>query len=525
MRTTALLLPSLLLFAACGDKDDTFQPVTADDTGTAVDEDDTGTGGGGDDTGGGDGSGSDSIPDPADAELPSAGDFDYATSATFSIDGLQGGFDGATYADDPSILCTTGCEDDVQQSGGFDLFPIDSDFGFESADFIGHWTDTRDGEYTEGWIGEIASPDGDPWGVAISNAETDLYKTGSPLGSWCAGMGGTTVKCSTEHFVSMEHVLTCDETVPYWYSDPVTGESMGEECLPLDTELDPGLETLTTYSGYVEDIASTLDYGVTLKDDGKLLYRWGTYEKRPRDVRVQLSLPLPDEFATGEFAITRAELAVVHTITNNPNDQIRPEDLENEGATGRKPGHELDADGNWVSTVDCYEGDGDLIPAGTVLRNMAFADPEAASSDLQGGFTNAWYTTLDRDPFETDPNTGIGPRWRLKAPKFGQDLPSVEIPITDCAEPPLQHGELKYERGELTTTVINLLDWEDPAASPFLTSTGFTDWTIQEEGDTTGVTINGMALTDDFDVIVYIKGDQKPVYLYSAHLYLDYEAR
>lgn len=522
------LLPSAVLFAACGDKDDDFQPVTsdtdttADDTGTTGGGDDDTGGGGGDDTGD-DGGGQDGIPDPSSAELLNPADFDWYASANFSLDGVQGGFDGVTVADVPEILCTTDCPDEVVVNEGFDMFPIDSEFAYETQDFYGHWAADRDGLYTEGYAGEIASPDGEPWGLALSDQDTDLYKTGYPLGSWCGGLGGDTIKCSTEHFVTMEHVLTCDETVPYMFSDPYTGDPDYPECEPLDTDLYPTLDTLTTYSGYLEDIAVTDDYGVTLKDDGKLLYRWGTYEKRPRDVRVQLSLPLPEEWNTEEFRVTKATLAVVHTITNNPNDQIRPEDLENEGATGRKPSYIVDGDGNWVSDKDCFEGDGDFIPAGTVLRNVAYADPEGGSSDLQGGFTNAWYTTMDREPFDTDPVTGLGPRWRLQAGKFGQDLPSVDIPIVNCQEPPLQKGEAKYETGELTTTFINLLDWAVPEESPFLSSKGFQEWTIQEEGEVDGVTINGTVLTNDLDIVVYIKGDKKPVYLYSAHLYLDFE--
>ena len=38
-----------------------------------------------------------------------------------------------------------------------------------------------------------------------------------------------------------------------------------------------------------------------------------------------------------DYVVTRAELVVNHWITNNPNDQLRPEDLENEAATGANP--------------------------------------------------------------------------------------------------------------------------------------------------------------------------------------------
>src|SRR5690606_23881088 len=97
--------------------------------------------------------------------------------------------------------------------------------------------------------------------------------------------------------------------------------------------------------------------------------------------------------------VTKAQLRVKHSITNNPNDQIRPEDWENEGATGLVPEYEVADDGTWRSTRGCYEGDGDFIPAGTVLRDPSLAIPGALSSDLAGGYSNAWYTTIDRDPF------------------------------------------------------------------------------------------------------------------------------
>ena len=90
-------------------------------------------------------------------------------------------------------------------------------------------------------------------------------------------------------------------------------------------------------------------------------------------------------------------------------------------------------------------------------------------------------------------------------------------------ELPLQKGEQKYETGLLTTTVINLLDWEEGEDSPLRYSDGWRHWTIQEEGAIAGVTVNGVALSEDLDVVVYVKGDKKPVFLYSVNLYVDYE--
>jgi hypothetical protein len=100
-------------------------------------------------------------------------------------------------------------------------------------------------------------------------------------------------------------------------------------------------------------------YSVRKKDDGKLLYSWGQAVKKPTDIRFVAHLPLPDTWKTAEgkgLKVTKAQLRVKHSITNNPNDQIRPEDWENEGATGLIPEYEVAEDGTWQSTRDCYEG-------------------------------------------------------------------------------------------------------------------------------------------------------------------------
>ncbi|MGB7243912.1 MAG: hypothetical protein WBC93_17725, partial [Sulfitobacter sp.] len=84
-----------------------------------------------------------------------------------------------------------------------------------------------------------------------------------------------------------------------------------------------------------------------------------------------------------DYHVTKARLIVTHWITNNPNDQLRREDLENEAATGRMPSYRI-AGNDWVSTKRCYEGDGDFLDSeegssdptvletGTVLRNAGF---------------------------------------------------------------------------------------------------------------------------------------------------------
>ncbi len=537
-----LALVSLPLVSACGDDEgmdteDSLGIEPGETTGESTsngdgdgDGDSTGndnsTGNGdGDGDGDGDGMGMNE-PDPNSVELPDPSSYDYSAEHVFSIQDVAGDFDGTSMATDPSVVCTE-CEPYVD--GSLELYPIDSAFGFTAIDFVGAQPRPRDGEHDEGWITDIHDPVDDAhWGVAISDERTLAFRTGALAGGWCAGAGAELVKCSTEHFVTMEHVLTCDETIPYMFFDPITGEAkdpIWNACEPLDIAYDVDPATLDPYEFDLDQIAFTTDFSATQKDDGKLLYRWGTWDKRPTDIRLNVTIPLPEEWKGSQvYKITRAELAVVHTVSNSPNDQIRPEDLENEAATGRLPAYEVTNDGRWVSTVDCYEGDGDFIPQGTTLRNPWFAQEDGLSEDLTEGFTNAWYTTTDREPFDTDPVSGVGPRWRFKAPKFGQDLPGVEIPIENCAPRPLKKYEAKYATGEITATVINLLDWEPGEASPLALSTGWMEPTVQpmsEEHE--GVTVNGVRLTDDLDLSVYVKGEHKPLRLYKAVLYVDYE--
>lgn len=44
----------------------------------------------------------------------------------------------------------------------------------------------------------------------------------------------------------------------------------------------------------LNEIAASKDYSITLKDDGKVLYRWGNLIKRPNDIRLYAKIPLPD---------------------------------------------------------------------------------------------------------------------------------------------------------------------------------------------------------------------------------------
>ena len=579
----------------------------------------------------------------------------------FSINDVLGGFNGATFGEngisvgtaiDKTIICglpdsANTCPSDLEPPDpdkfGIVMYGVDSEFGAYVVDFVGAEPKVRDYDYGEGFVGEL--PDGA--GIAVSNAVTDRYKVKAPMGTWCQGLGGNSVKCSTEHYTVLEHVLSCHEVIPYMFADPETGTqgvlttptgTLSVDCATTDlddeqlilvggvpttrlTDSTPGVQMdANDKTSVLDDLSVSPDYAITLKDDGKALYRWGALVKFPNDMRMYARLALPDEWKArdgdgnliNDFPVTKAWLVVNHTITNNPNDQLRPEDLENEAAIGVLPDRSVENAGTedeiWRSTKPCYEGDGDLIdnelgetdPAaigiGTYYRNMPFAitgapvgdepgaDPYPFSADLREALSNAYYTTIDREPFEwsyevvtgdcsvlggsctidyrgcpgpvEDPAYAAlcdnvpagtplfsGPRWRLKPNKFGQDLPGLEIPTTaaleePCTPPPFEKALIKYEVGLNTTTIINLLDWDEEAngPSPLATSKGWVDTdlynafrpviddnVIDPNGEVRQLTDIGGPMSEDFDLLVYIKGDRKPVFLYDAKLVLEYE--
>ncbi|MEM5467972.1 hypothetical protein [Celeribacter marinus] len=503
-----------------------------------------------------------------DFDQPLNTDPDFSSVHVFSTDDVTGSYDGLNQGVDGGVIDFTGDHGTTVTKEGVTLYPIDSEFGFNVTDFEGAEDKELDGDYAEGWIGDLTI-DGVQAGVVISDAPTDTFQTPAVLGTWLAGIGGNTVKASTEHYSVMQDVLS-DQQYPgdpdavYALDDDLillsqneawdgqyvrdliaNAETFGVTDANLDGVIDLSDLLNPNESTISYDIAYSSDYSVTMKDDGKLLYRWGNAVKRPNDVRLEAHLDTPDEWNQRDvfnslkqlYEITSAELVVHHTITNNPNDQVRPEDFENESAIGTLPTYEIieNYEGEtgrtvWASTDDYYAGDGTLYEAGTILRDSALADAASTSLlasiggmsvDLQEGYTAAWYTTMDREPFEPVLNEDgteyiTGPRWRLLPDKYGQDLPSVVIPIDPSDPMPVTHDEEKYEVGAETQTVLNLLDWETDI-SPLSISAGWQD----NAGD---VSVNGLNLTDDFDVAFYIKGDTKPATLYSTELLVDYKA-
>ena len=161
----------------------------------------------------------------ATAGLASAAIVPYkAPKHVFSMDDVLGTWSGITYADDPSIICTNStCPGEgpkLDPTTNEMIYPIDSDFAFDVLDFVGAERRDRDYIYEEGWITNIFDDLGSQYGVIVSSPETPYFKTGNPKGSWCLGLSNQMVKCGAEKYVVMEHILTCTEKVPYFYTDP-----------------------------------------------------------------------------------------------------------------------------------------------------------------------------------------------------------------------------------------------------------------------------------------------------------------
>ena len=420
----------------------------------------------------------------------------------FSVDDITGTFGGATVADNPAFLDTSeSVVNSISDKDGNVLYGVDSEFGFHVTDFIGAEQKTIDGDYAEGYAGNILN-DADPSiveGISIKNAQTDIFRAGAPLGTWLVGLGGQSpVKASTEHYATMAKVLsdqlyaedpdalvpldndlvvldqrptgtdgalepgalnglyveelaealqraidnaggadtaysdldfdddgtpdpftTRTLTVNYDQNDDGVAEAIQIGAVDLDSDgtidlqdralngigagttaditdiLEPN-EASTTF-----DIAYTDDYSMTVKDDGKLLYRFGTAVKRPNDIRMEVDLELPEEWTddvdnngladsleNGKrgFIVTRAELFIDHDITNNPNDQIRPGDFENEAAIGRLPAYYVVEDPDdatntlWVSPVDSYNGKGESLPSYFLLDESGAVDLSPADT-------------------------------------------------------------------------------------------------------------------------------------------------
>lgn len=402
---------------------------------------------------------------------------DYTTTHVFKKEDIQcgRGIIGATCLGSPVV------ED------GLTYYGIDSTYGWfvKNFDPSALQPKPRDGVFDDGRVADILDGNGNVIGISVQDNETGNWKTGPIGGEWAKGLGALKSKAATEKYVVMDHLMR----------DPA----------------DPN------------PLQLGVDYNQRMKDDGKMLYFWGNYNQEPTPVYIYTKMALPDKWkaAGANYKVTSAKLVLDHDITNSPNDQIRPEDFENENATGILPQYTVCPTapalnpsacsglpaGTWVSAVDSQEGgDLELLPAGTVLKAL---NPATGLFE----YTNAWYTTLDRDPFG-----GVNPRFRFKSSKFGQDLPGVEIP--------------QYVVGTPTTTTIDLLSIKDPVTGlPALADSknwnAFLDETTDIFGNydpIDGYSAEDCPMTQDLDLMLYVKGEVgKPTVVRSAQLLVTYE--
>jgi len=84
----------------------------------------------------------------------------------------------------------------------YTYYGIDSAYSLTAVDFDPEnsklWIE-RDGEYDDGLIANILDGSGNVIGVKAKSPETPSWKAGGLLGAWSAGLGGNSVKASTEH--------------------------------------------------------------------------------------------------------------------------------------------------------------------------------------------------------------------------------------------------------------------------------------------------------------------------------------
>jgi hypothetical protein len=328
---------------------------------------------------------------PDAVEGLAAGTVSYVSPVhTFTLDDVIGNSLGETDADNPNVVKDgdagenlTG-ENLTAKDGSGVLYPINSTFGFDVQDFVGATVKEFDTVAEEGWVGTLV--DG---GLQFSNAETDVLKSGNLIGTWAAGLGGNEVKASTEHFTVMESVLTCFQTVPYDYWASAEDHAAGLPSVPSLQDMDACRQRAAEPGGGRHPRGHR-DPGAQrgLGDPGPARHLPRHELLHHEEGRRQAAVPVgpggqatdrhplrrahPTAGRVGDaegrgFKVTKAELVVNHAVTNNPNDQIRPEDWENEAATGLLPGYTTDGDGRGG------------CPPGTATRGMATSSPRARS--------------------------------------------------------------------------------------------------------------------------------------------------
>ena len=175
---------------------------------------------------------------------------------TFSIDDITGTFSGETYPDNPSFIDTDGSVvPQITDKDGNILSGIDSEFGYHVSDFLLAEQKILDGDYAEGHAGNILDPENSEeiLGISIKNSVTDIFLSGAPLGTWSLGLGGNTVKASSEHYATMASVLS-DQAYP---GDPAAIGLLDNDLRLLDrapTGPDGALVAGVKHNLYVDEL-------------------------------------------------------------------------------------------------------------------------------------------------------------------------------------------------------------------------------------------------------------------------------
>lgn len=177
---------------------------------------------------------------------------DFRSLHIFSTDDITGTYDGATQGKYGGGIDFSGENGTKETKEGVTLYPIDSEFGFYITDFEGAEDKVLDDDYAEGWAGDLII-EGQQAGLVVSDSPTDTFKTPAVLGTWLAGIGGNTVKASTEHYTAMQEVLS-DQAFP---GDPDAVYAL-DSTVDIKDLLNPNESTISY------DIAYSDDYSVTM---------------------------------------------------------------------------------------------------------------------------------------------------------------------------------------------------------------------------------------------------------------------
>ena len=316
-----------------------------------------------------------------DWDEPLNTDADFTSKHVFSVDDITVTFGGetiGTIADRDSVYDTS---IDKVTKEGVTLHPIDSEFGFYVDDFNEAIQKELDGDYAEGWAGDLVIG-GEQVGV-VRVRFTDRYLQDSGGSGHLAGRASaetpsrprpsTTRSCRMSFptrnypgdpdadYALDDNLILLSQNAAWDGSTsptflpiprPRRNDKNGDGVLDIRDLLNPNESTIEY------DIAYSTDYSVTMKDDGKLLYRWGNTIKRPNDIRMEAELPLPDEWTragnpdalTKLFQITRPNWSCITRSRTTPTTRSDPRTSRTNPRSARLPTYEIIPDYNETET-------------------------------------------------------------------------------------------------------------------------------------------------------------------------------